>query len=105
MTEVFRNRDSVIVGHLQSLLESEGIQTLYRNEFASCTTIAVPEVTPALCILDPADVERGVSLIRDYLEASATKAEEERICGHCGEPSPGTFAVCWKCGEALDSKE
>ena len=103
MTEVFRKQDSATIGHLQSLLESKGIKTYLRNEFAAITTIAVPEVTPALCILDDADVERGVILIRDYLEASRTSSETPQACASCGEVSPGTFAACWKCDAPLDS--
>ena len=103
MTEVFRKQDSATIGHLQSLLESNGIKTYLRNEFASSTTIAIPEVTPALCILDDADVERGVILIRDYLEASSASSETTQTCASCGEISPGTFAVCWKCEAPLDS--
>ncbi|MES2921585.1 MAG: DUF2007 domain-containing protein [Verrucomicrobiota bacterium] len=67
MTEVYRNRDSAKIGHLQSLLESEGIRTYLRDEYGAST--AFPEVTPALCILEEADVERGVELIRAYLES------------------------------------
>jgi Putative prokaryotic signal transducing protein len=104
MTEVFRKQDSATIGQLQSLLESAGIQTYLRNEYASCTTIATPEVTPALCILDDSDVERGVLLIRDFLESASVGLDKETTCASCGEPSPGTFATCWKCGESLDSK-
>ncbi|MFC7339197.1 putative signal transducing protein [Haloferula chungangensis] len=101
MTEVFRSRDSATVGHLQSLLEAEGIRTLYRNEFAAITTVAIPEVTPALCILDEKDLSRGVAVIRGYLESSNGSVEEELLCSNCGETNPGTFGVCWKCGESL----
>lgn len=103
MTEVFRKQDSATIGHLQSLLESAGIRTYLRNEYAASTTIAVPEVTPALCILDDADLERGVMLIRDYLEASSVSMDKEVTCAACAELSPETFANCWKCGAPLDS--
>ena len=102
MTEIFRNRDSATIGHLQSLLESEGIRTYLRSEYAASTTF--PEVTPALCILEDADVERGAELIRAYIESSSACPNEEQTCPQCGEISPGTFAVCWKCGAALDSR-
>jgi hypothetical protein len=61
MTEVFRNRDSVTIGTLQSLLESEGIRTSLRDEYGEST--AFPTFTPALFILEDQDVERGVELI------------------------------------------
>lgn len=101
---VFRSRDSIAVGHLQSILESEGIKTYYRNEYVANTMIAIPEATPALCILEGTDVERGVILIRNYLESSSDISDEEQTCAECGEISPGTFATCWKCGESLNTK-
>jgi hypothetical protein len=93
----------VTIGTLQSLLESKGIRTYLRDEYGGST--AFPPVTPALCILEDEDVERGVELIRTYIESSsASPVIDEQTCPQCGEISPGTFAVCWKCGEALDSK-
>ena len=104
MTEVFRNHDSATIGHLQSLLESNGIKTYLQNEFAALTPIIFSETGSALCILDDADVERGVTIIREYLEASNASSSKELTCANCGELSPGTFAVCWKCGEPLETK-
>ncbi len=102
MTEVFRNRDSVAIGSLQSLLESEGIRTYLRDEHGGNT--AFPIVTPALCILVDADIDRGVALIRDFLESASVGLDEETTCSGCGESIPGTFANCWKCGAFLDPK-
>jgi len=103
MIEVFRSRDSVIVGHLQSLLESEGIETYFRNEHVANTAIAISEFTPVLCILDEAEVDRGGDLIRDYLGSSTEGVSADQTCSKCGETSPGAFAACWKCGAHLDS--
>ena len=102
MTEVFRNRDSVTIGTLQSLLESEGIRTYLRDDYGGST--AFPIVTPALCILEDADVGRGVEIIRAYLESSGVSPNEDQTCPQCREISPGAFAVCWNCGAALDSR-
>ena len=101
MIEVYRSEESAMIGHLQSLLEAEGIATYLRNEFASSTTIAIPEVTPALCVLDEKDVARAVGLIREQLEAPELDADQEIICQKCGESSPGTMARCWSCGAEL----
>jgi len=104
MTEVFRNHNSATIGHLQNLLETNGIRTYLKNEFAAVTTTVFSETGSALCILDDADVERGVMIIREYLDASNTTSGEERGCADCGELSPGTFAVCWNCATPLDAK-
>ncbi|MES2923979.1 MAG: DUF2007 domain-containing protein [Verrucomicrobiota bacterium] len=102
MIEIFRNRDSATVGQFQSLLESEGIRTYLRNEYVSATTIAIPEVTPALCILNEADLDRSVELIRSYIEAPPDESLPELPCPKCGEKSPATFAVCWNCGNSME---
>ena len=68
MTEVFRHRDSVTIGALQSLLASEGIRTYLRDEYGAST--AFPMVTPALFILEGEDLERGVELIQAYMASS-----------------------------------
>ncbi len=99
MTEIFRNRDSATMGHLQSLLEAEGIKTYIRSEHAATTTF--PVVTPALCIIEDADVERGVELIRAYLQSASENPIEEQDCPQCGEKSPGSFATCWNCESFL----
>jgi hypothetical protein len=101
MIEIFRHHDNATVGHLQNLLESEGIKTYYRNEYVSTAAIAVQEFTSALCILNDADLDRGVELIRNYIETLRDEPVEEITCQKCGESSPGTFATCWNCGAAL----
>jgi hypothetical protein len=101
MIEIFRHHDNATVGHLQNLLESEGIKTYYRNEYVSTAAIAVQEFTPALCILNDADLDRSVELIRNYIEALRDEPVAEITCQECGESSPGTFATCWNCGASL----
>lgn len=105
MIEIYRNRDSATVGTLQSLLESEGIRTYLRNEHVSGTTVAVPEVFPALCVMDAADVKRGVELVRGYIEVPSGESGPELTCPKCGEKSPGTFAACWNCGAQIAEGE
>jgi len=102
MIEIFRSRDAATIGHLQGLLESEGIKTYYRNEYLSITGVAM-DFTPALCIINEADVERGIEMVRSYLDSSRDGSFPERTCPNCGENSPGTFASCWNCGAELEA--
>ncbi len=103
MIEIFRNRDSATVGQFQSILESEGIRTYLRNEYVAATTILFPEATSALCILNEADLDRSVELIRNYIEAPGDESLAEFPCPKCGEKSPAAFAVCWNCGASLEA--
>lgn len=101
MTEIFRHRDSALVGHLQKLLQSEGIETFFRNEHVSATAFPLAEFTPALCVVDDADVDRGLAIARTYLEAGRNEVSADIVCPNCREPSPGNFAECWSCGAPL----
>ena len=101
MIEVFRSRDSVTIGHLQSLLEFEGINTLLRNEYVAAVAVPMADITPALCILNESDVERGVCMIKEYIEASHQGTDEELVCPSCGELNPKTFEICWNCQTAM----
>jgi len=103
MIEIYRNRDSAVVGHFQSLLEAEGIRTFLRNDHVSNTALALAEFTPALCVMDEVQVDRAVELIRGYLETPADEPEGELACSGCGEISPATLAACWNCGTGLEN--
>ena len=105
MIEVYSSRDSVVVGHLQGLLESEGIKTFYRNEFVASMTVEAPVFAPVLCVLNEGDAERAAEVIRGYLEEATAVSGEDWTCAGCGEVNPGTFAECWSCGKALDGGE
>lgn len=105
MIEIYRNRDSATVGSLQSLLEAEGIRTYLRNDNVSRMMVEIPETFPALCVMDAADVDRSVDLVRSYLEAPRAEAGPELTCAKCGEQSPGTFDTCWNCGAQIGEGE
>ncbi len=98
MIELLRFREGEKVGLLQSILESEGIPTFIRNK----DELVFPVYSPALCILNEADKDRAVAIIRDHLLSQPIEPGTERTCPHCGERSPGNFAACWNCGGALD---
>lgn len=103
MIELFRSRDSATTGHLQGMLESEGIQTFLQNDNVFSTAVQLSELIPALCVVDDAQAERGFELIRKYLQASKDQTLPNRKCSKCGEESPGNFGECWSCGTPLRS--
>ena len=104
MKELFRERDFTRVGYFQSILESEGIPTLIRNEHLTASGLAdlpIPEFYPALCVVDDADYDEAVRLIRENLALDPRSAEAEVICSNCGESSPANFDSCWNCGSVI----
>jgi len=108
MKELFRERDIIHVSYYKALLAQCGIPTLIRNEYlttAGLTEIPIPEFFPALCVLNDADYEPAVAIIREHLNATPPNADQEVTCSSCGETSPGHFDSCWSCGNAISDPE
>lgn len=106
MRLVFENIDFTVVGHMQTLLEAEGIATELRNAGAAGLAGEVPytQVYPELWVLDNADEPRAREIIRQYREHSAaTPPAAAWTCPRCGEPVDGIFSECWNCGTPAPS--
>lgn len=104
MKEIFREPDFTIVGYYQSVLEGAGIRTMIRNEtlaMIGVTDVPIPDVFPALCVVDDADYLPAMALIRETRQRNLANSEEEVICASCGEINPGNFDVCWSCEAAI----
>jgi hypothetical protein len=98
MIKVFESFDFSRVGQLQSLLESQGIQTFLKNEFGSSVVGELPfvEVIPQLFVLEPKDLPRARELIEQ--EATGNAPGEDWVCPKCGAEVDGGFSSCWNCG-------
>ncbi len=106
MKLVFDHIDFTIVGHLQSLLEAEGIPTELRHEGGIATAGAVPltEVYPELWVVNNSDEARAREIIRNFrAEAEAAPAAADWTCPVCKEHVEGVFSECWNCGTAREA--
>jgi hypothetical protein len=86
---------------LADRLNQAGIRAHVFNEHASSIVGDVPpEVAqPQVWLEREQDCERaGILLSR--IEADAAQVGVKR-CAECGEESPATFDLCWKCGNGL----
>lgn len=102
MRELFRERDYTRVGFCRSLLESNGIPAVIRNEnLSGLTEIPIPDFFPALFVVNDEDYPRAIALLRELLAVEEVRSLEEIPCPACGEASPGNFEVCWNCGGAM----
>lgn len=100
MKLVFDHIDFTLVGHLQSILEGEGIRTEIRNLNASSAAGAIPvaQVYPEIWVLDNRDEARARALIHDFLESSPrTPPGPDWVCPLCHETVDGVFSECWNC--------
>lgn len=105
MRELFRERDLTQVGYCQSILEAEGIGTVIRNEtLTGLTEFPIPDFFPALCVVDEADYDRAIEVLKDRLARDEAGSREEIPCAACGEANPGNFEVCWSCGGVVRAK-
>jgi len=102
LIKVFENFDFSRVGQMQSLLESQGIRTFVRNQFASSVMGEVPfvEVCPQLYILHDADLDRARQLL--LLDQPDPERTEAWICPGCGAEIEPQFAACWNCTDGAD---
>jgi hypothetical protein len=89
MYKVFESFDLSHVGQLQSMLESHGIRTFIKNQYASSVMGEVPfiEICPQLYVLKAHEVERALQLLQ--MDAPTTQVhEEDWVCARCGGDGP-----------------
>ena len=102
MIKVFEDFDITLVGHYQSVLESNDIATFMKNQFGTSGAGELPfiEVIPQLWVLNEADAERAKALIRELYEPESREPPREWTCPDCGTEQEPAFTHCWKCSAA-----
>lgn len=106
MIKVFEDFNFSRVGQLQSLLESQGIKTFLKNQFASSVMGEVPfvEVCPQLFILNDDDLQRAQQLLQFEQPESQPKPNSKSepaghwVCPGCSMDVESQFTSCWNCG-------
>lgn len=80
-------------------LETERIDAHIFNENAQGAVGELPftHIYPEIWLVNREDLARAKKVVAEYERPIA--ALENQKCKHCGEESPGTFEVCWQCGE------
>lgn len=87
---------------LRDRLLHAGIAAHVFNEHASSIVGDVPVDVgaPQVWLDDDDDMVRARAVLVEW-EAERARTGE-LTCPHCGEVSPATFDLCWKCGMALE---
>ena len=104
MKELYRHKDYSTVAYYKSILESEGIATMLRNEhttMAGVSDIPIPEFYPNICVMNDEDYPRAWEIMRRTMHTNAIDSEVDISCKSCGEVNPGNFDLCFSCGEDL----
>lgn len=85
-------------------LEQAGIEARVLNEHAQGGVGELPftHAYPEVWLLEPADRSRARAIVEGY-EREAKMPLGSRTCLSCGEESPASFEICWRCGNAFTS--
>ena len=88
---------------LADRLKQAGIRAHVFNEHASSIVGEVPPdvAQPQVWLEREQDRERA-ELLLSRIEDDAAQVGSRR-CPACGEESPASFDLCWKCGEGLQA--
>ena len=99
MIKVFEDFDITIVGHYQSVLESNGIDTFMKNQFGTSGAGELPfvEVVPQLWVLNENDAGRARELIGELHDNASNETGGAWNCPSCKTPQEAAFTHCWKC--------
>ncbi len=110
MKKVFVDEMISWVVQAKNVLEEADIPCFIKNEFSGNLAGEVPftETWPELWIHRDGDFAEAKSLLLP-LRASRTAEEQQPTeqsdwtCGRCGEHNEGNFALCWSCGQVLET--
>jgi len=96
MKMVFSHENSFVVNNIKNLLESQGINSFIKNEFAQGAVgeISAFDAWPEVWIHNDSDVENAIAMITS-LQSSQKSADW--LCKHCAEKNDASFDYCWQC--------
>ena len=102
MIKVFEDFDITLVGHYQSVLESNDIATFMKNQFGTSGAGELPfiEVIPQLWVLNESDSGRARALIKELHQPDSSEQPTPWRCPDCNTPQEAAFTHCWKCSAA-----
>jgi Putative prokaryotic signal transducing protein len=86
---------------LRDLLEQAGIPAHVFNENAASIIGLAPvsSCQPQVWIAQPHQEQHANAVVTDYQTRMPTTTIKN--CVGCGEPNPGEFECCWRCGGTL----
>lgn len=83
-------------------LQEAGIDARVLNEHAQGGLGELPftHVYPEIWLLQRADGARARAILDEFTRHTGV-ASVARRCRACGEESPGSFEICWRCGSVF----
>ncbi|MBL1141193.1 MAG: DUF2007 domain-containing protein [Proteobacteria bacterium] len=98
MKKVYSSDDTIMTGHVHSLLEANNIDCHLRNMSLAggIGELPINECWPEVWVNDDSDFILAKRLIESTL---ATAKENATWQCDCGEVIEGQFETCWSCGK------
>lgn len=95
MKLVYTNENSFIVNNIKNLLQTQGIETFLKNEFANGAVgeISTFDAWPEVWVVDDTDFERAAGIVQLAQHNDAL----DWTCKQCSELNAPSFDLCWNC--------
>ena len=99
MKRIYGSHDSILIGQLKILLESNHIPCILRNDYLSGAAGELPptECWPELWVVENDLAAPARKLIEAFLD-SPSNAQQAWCCPGCNEHLEAQFSECWQCG-------
>ncbi len=101
MKKLYIASDIIEARLLDSILRSQGLSSIVRNESLQGGIGELPyvEIWPEIWIKNLNDWEAAQELLKGFTKINP---EEDWVCSNCQESNPGSFKTCWSCGASID---
>jgi len=101
MKKVYSSDNTIMAGHIHSILEANDIECHLRNMnlAGGIGELPINECWPEVWVNDESDFTIAESLIKNTLSHAAKNDDWQ--C-RCGESIEGQFEICWSCGNERD---
>jgi len=99
MKTVYASFDTIFLGYLVGLLQSEGIEAEIRNIYAAGGFGELPptDVTPEVCVAESQHA-RAQQIVDMALKSDSDVELVAWLCPQCRQEVEGQFSQCWQCG-------
>lgn len=96
MKMVYSNENQFLVNNIKNLIETAGIKTFIKNEFAQGAVgeISAFDAWPEVWVVNDEEADIALNIVKQF-ENAETKADW--ICKNCNEQNGTSFEICWNC--------
>ncbi|MEE9327832.1 MAG: DUF2007 domain-containing protein [Cocleimonas sp.] len=97
MKLVHTAEDRVYLYHLKNILETQGIESIIKNDRLSSLAGEIPMVSvwPELWVTDPMKVAWAKEIIEET--KNSAPSNKTWVCKNCNEEHSTQFTECWNC--------